>query len=167
MAWLRREDGDDSECGNLVWDRWEKAPFWLVSLDAEAANRTPFLTTCLVILDSQIRPESEEAAELQTEPLPAPWACQPLICSCSYKYLQIPAAEEQDILRQLGLPGWKLMGGLWQARTTGGRVRLLGRDRCSGLPSSASNLAKLSPSAPADLEISATALNQEACPTPI
>jgi hypothetical protein len=70
----------------------------------------PCLTIpCFVILGSlksgqSVEKAGSEAAELHAGPLPAPWACQPLICSCSYKYLQIPAAEEQDILHQLGLP---------------------------------------------------------------
>lgn len=131
---MRRKDGDESACG--TGDRWTNASFQLASLDVEAASPTTYLTTRFVSRDSQIRPESKEAAELQAEPLPAPWACQPLICSCSYKYLQIPAAEEQDIPCQLGLPGWKLVGGIWQVRIMGGRVGLLWRDRCSGLLSS-------------------------------
>lgn len=131
---MRKKDGDESVCG--TGDRWTNASFQLASLDVEAASPTTYLTTRFVSRDSQIRPESKEAAELQAEPLPAPWACQPLICSCSYKYLQIPAAEEQDIPCQLGLPGWKLVGGIWQVRIMGGRVGLLWRDRCSGLLSS-------------------------------
>lgn len=131
---MRRKDRDDSACG--TGDRWTNASFQLASLDVEAASPTTYLTTRFVSRDSQIRPESKEAAELQAEPLPAPWACQPLICSCSYKYLQIPAAEEQDIPCQLGLPGWKLVGGIWQVRIMGGRVGLLWRGRCSGLLSS-------------------------------
>lgn len=131
---MRRKDGDESACG--TGDRWTNASFQLASLEVEAASPTTYLTTRFVSRDSQIRPESKEAAELQAEPLPAPWACQPLICSCSYKYLQIPAAEEQDIPCQLGLPGWKLVGGIWQVRIMGGRVGLLWRDRCSGLLSS-------------------------------
>lgn len=77
---------------------------------------TPSLSSRAPSNQVRVWGRGKEATELQAGPLPAPWACQPLICSCSYKYLQIPAAEEQDILHQLGLPAWKLRG-----RERGGR----------------------------------------------
>lgn len=137
VGWVRRKDGDDSACGTLTGDRWTQCilPAGLSGCRRSQPHNLFDHPLCQLRL-SQIRPESKEAAELQAEPLPAPWACQPLICSCSYKYLQIPAAEEQDSLCQLGLPSWKLAGGVWQVRTMGGRVGLLWRDRCSGLLSS-------------------------------
>lgn len=137
VGWVRRKDGDDSESRTPTGDRWTNASLQLASLDVEAASPTTYLTTRFVSRDSlKSGQRARRLLSCRQNPCPTPWACQPLICSCSYKYLQIPAAEEQDIPCQLGLPGWKLVGGIWQVRTMGGRAGLLWRDRCSGLLSS-------------------------------
>lgn len=58
----------------------------LVFLSVEAAGTTSYLITPISAILGSLKSgqgvgKGGEAAELQAGPLPAPWACQPLICS--------------------------------------------------------------------------------------